>query len=429
MRRKREEILAFAGCDDHLPKTVRDYRAKYKVISAALDAYPKLLEEIHRDLATLSEGTGKGREADFTSETILRALVVMMVDGVSYRDAVVRIAESDFLQDFLRTRKKAVMDHTFLNKCFKVIQPTTWKRVNELLGAHSVASESIDPSVLRVDTTVVETNIHWPTDSSLLWDTWRVASRLLQRARDLDDACCPHRFHDRKVKRLYLFVTRYMASPSKARQRKVKSTMRTLIQRVDWIVGIVDLFVKSCKEHASLLLQGIALQLEGFLPSMRLTVTQATRTSIRGEKVPARDRVFSIFDTAHGVDQARASAQTGRVRTFRTALPDCREVHHRLRGLRAKTVRLQPDRGGHQATPRVVQVCSGRTCRGQGLLPGSKRIRRTRGPSRHSGDPATHARPGQLGDERLAGFPGRNRGDDLRLKTRVSPRQVLFSFI
>jgi IS5 family transposase len=188
------------------------------------------------------------------------------------------------------------MDHTFLNKCFKVIQPTTWKRVNELLGSDSVASESIDPSVIRVDTTVVETNIHWPTDCSLLWDTWRVASRLLQRARDLDDACCPHRFHDRKVKRLHLFVTRYMASSSKSRQRTVKSSMRTLIQRVDWIVGIVDSFVKSCKEHSSLQLQGIALQLEGFLPSMRRVVTQATRASIHGETVPARDRVFSIFE-------------------------------------------------------------------------------------------------------------------------------------
>jgi IS5 family transposase len=288
--------LEFAGCDDHLPKTVREYRAKYKGISATLDACPRLLDDIHRDLATLSEGTGEGRDADFTSETILRALVVMMAEGLSYRDTVVRIAESDFLQDFLRTRKKAVMDHTFLNKCFKVIQPTTWKRVNELLGSDSVASESIDPSVIRVDTTVVETNIHWPTDSSLLWDTWRVASRLLQRARDLDDACCPHRFHDRKVKRLHLFVTRYMASLSKSRQRKVKSSMRSLIQRVDWIVGIVASFVNSCKEHSSLPLQGIALQLEGFLPSLRRVVTQATRAAIHGETVPARDRVFSIFE-------------------------------------------------------------------------------------------------------------------------------------
>ena len=54
----------------------------------------------------------QGRSADFTSETILRALVVHAIEGLSLRETVVRIAESDFLQDFLRTRKKAVMDYT-----------------------------------------------------------------------------------------------------------------------------------------------------------------------------------------------------------------------------------------------------------------------------------------------------------------------------
>jgi IS5 family transposase len=296
MRRKRELILSFVGCDKQLPKTVREYRERYKGISATLDACPGVLDRIHRDLGKLSEGKGKGREGDFTSETILRALIVMTLEGLSYRDTIVRIAESEFLQDFIRTRKKAVMDHTFLNKCFKAIRPETWKRVNELLGAQCVERSTIDPSVIRVDTTVVETNIHWPTDASLLWDTWRVASRLLQRAREIDPAVCPHRFHDRKVKRLYLFVTRYSASPAKARQKKVKKAMRTLIHRVAWIVEIVEGVVKSGKEHASLQLQGIALQLEGFLPAMRIVIAQATRAAIRGEKVPARERVFSIFE-------------------------------------------------------------------------------------------------------------------------------------
>jgi IS5 family transposase len=36
-----------------------------------------------------------------------------------------------------------------------------------------------------VDTTVVETNIHWPTDATLLWDTVRVLTRLIGRLRDL----------------------------------------------------------------------------------------------------------------------------------------------------------------------------------------------------------------------------------------------------
>lgn len=114
----------------------------------------------------------------------------MMIEGLSYRETAVRIADSEFLQDFIRTRKKPVMDHRFLNRAFKAISPETWRQVNAELALSSVETESIDSSVIRVDTTVVESNIHWPTDSSLLWDTWPVASRILQRMRAIDPAIC-----------------------------------------------------------------------------------------------------------------------------------------------------------------------------------------------------------------------------------------------
>ena len=49
----------------------------------------------------------------------------------------------------------------------------------------------VSTNVIRTDTTVVESNIHYPTDASLLWDTWRVASRLLVRAREIAPASVP----------------------------------------------------------------------------------------------------------------------------------------------------------------------------------------------------------------------------------------------
>lgn len=297
MRQKRESVLSFVGNDDELPQTVREYREKFKGISVALDLVPEVLDLVHRDLLKLTEGGRKGRSADFSSETILRSLVVMTVEGLSYRETVVRIADSAFLQDFIRTRKKPVMDHTFLSKCFKAIRPQTWKRVNELLAAHCVQEGCVDPSVIRTDTTVVESNIHWPTDSSLLWDTWRVASRILQRGRTEEPSFVPHRFHDRKIKRLYLNITRYHASKSKARKRLVKRSFRTLIQRVVWIVGIAQEFCHFAQSSLSLKLMGLGLELSAFLPAMRQVVEQASRAQLDGEKVPAKERVFSIFES------------------------------------------------------------------------------------------------------------------------------------
>ena len=212
MRLKSVPVLSFEWADDSVPKIVRESRARYKRISEVLDATPAVLALAHADLAKLSSRNRKGRKATYTSENILRTAVVMSVEGLPLRDTVVLIGNSPFVQDFVRLEKRGTMDFTFLNKCLCAIGPETWKAMNEALGRAAAERGQVDLSVVRADTTVVETNIHYPTDSSLLWDTWRVATRVLTRARAHWAASCPHRFHSRKIKTLHLFVTRYSSS-------------------------------------------------------------------------------------------------------------------------------------------------------------------------------------------------------------------------
>jgi IS5 family transposase len=296
MRLKKEAVLCFESKDEGLPKVVRDYRARYRLISQVLDKNPEILDLVDRDLQKLSQGGWDGRKGDFTSENILRALIVQDAEGLPFREAVIRIGGDGFLQDFLRTRKKAVMDFTFLDKCSLAIRPETWKRVNELLGRYGVAQGVVNPKVIRTDTTVMESNIHYPTDSSLLWDTWRVASRLLQRAREISPQSVPHRFHTRKIKKLYLYITRYISSPSAKRQRKVQGAFRTLIERAEWIVAIAADFCETFRSSSNFELAAVALELRSFLSPMQQVVAVARRAKVAGETVPANERVYSIFE-------------------------------------------------------------------------------------------------------------------------------------
>ncbi len=299
MRRKMEAVLPFEWNNNHLPKIVREYREKYKGISRILDDNPDILDLAHEDLKSISEGNQnneKGRKGDFTSDTILRAIVVHAIGGDSLRETVIRIAESDFLQDFLRTRKKAVMHHSFLDRCFKAIRPQTWKRINETLVARAVANEQVDPSVIRTDTTAVETNIHWPTDSWLLWDTYRVVARLIRSGYEHSSEDCPYRFHDNKIRKLYLDITRFSNSKNKKRRRQLKKWYRTLVERVGIIVAKAEGFCKYAKKKGDFELRLAAKELADFLPSMNTVVEQARRAQVDGEKVPAAERVFSIFE-------------------------------------------------------------------------------------------------------------------------------------
>ena len=179
MRLKAEAILEFGLDDDQRPtKIIREYREQYKRIGRILDQHPEILEMVHRDLAKLSKATSRrGRRADFTSESLFRAILVMQREGLDYRETSIRIAESGTLQNFCRLIKKPSIDFTLLNKAYCAIQPETWEAINQMLGLRAVANEEISVDHLRTDTTVTECNIHWPTDSGLLWDVYRVIAR------------------------------------------------------------------------------------------------------------------------------------------------------------------------------------------------------------------------------------------------------------
>jgi IS5 family transposase len=154
----------------------------------------------------------------------------------------------------------------------------------------------MDPTAVRTDTTVVEANIHYPTDSSLLWDGWRVLARLLRRAREKCGYRLENRFHDRKVKALHLFVTRYVKSSSRKRQRAVRGKLGELLQQVRRVTDIAEGFCAAVAGTLDLDLAALAEELRRFLPPIYTVIETSERAGLRGEKVPASERVFSLFE-------------------------------------------------------------------------------------------------------------------------------------
>lgn len=291
MRTKSSKILYFDFSGESSIKVAKEYRAKYEAISQILDANRQVLRLAHRDWSQLLSTSAKGRDG-YTSEHLLRALIVMFVEGDSYRDVVVRIDNSEFLQYFVRLGVKPTMDFTFLNKASCVLSAKTLEAMNEALSQYAVQEEKISGEKQRMDTTVYETNIHYPTDSSLLWDSFRTLSRLLREVqKELPELNLRHRYHDKKVKKLFTFISRNASSKSKRTLRKVKSAYRELINRVSWIHGVGQKVSVTARSAGYLI-----APLDHYLPLVEQIIYQADQRVLQGISLAPDEKLYSLFE-------------------------------------------------------------------------------------------------------------------------------------
>lgn len=195
-------------------KITNEFYERYEAISALLDETPSILDVLHQDLGKALEeekraSARRGRPCDFTSENVLRILMCQAIEGESLRDIVVRIDDSYGLRQFVRIHDGPMMNFTTLCRLKNCISEKTWRRINRIVAKNAMATGHVDGSKLRLDTTAVETNIRWPSDSGLLWDVYRVLSRNLERARELDPALVGNkRLRVRNVKRLHQWIAR-----------------------------------------------------------------------------------------------------------------------------------------------------------------------------------------------------------------------------
>lgn len=274
-------------------KVVQEYVIKYKRMDEILLNNRRILDFVHEDFEKYLSESPTGRNADYTTEEIFRALVIMFIEQWSYRRTVVNIDTNLVLQQFVGLSFKPMMDFTFLNKAYCAFSEETWKQINEVLSHYAKEEKKISGEQLRVDSTVYEANIHYPTDSSLLWDSFRTLARLMKSIRrEMCATGLEHRFHKKKVKKLAQYISRNGGSQSKSKKKKVKSTYRTLIERVQWIRDVAANAIQALEGH----LLGEINELKHYLPIVDRIIDQARKRVLEGMKLAADEKVYSLFE-------------------------------------------------------------------------------------------------------------------------------------
>lgn len=237
-------------------------------------------------------------------EVILRMLVAKRLYGWSYEETEYFVADSLVLRQFCRLYLKRPPDDTTLIRWANLIGPETLTALNDRVVELARSRKVTRGRKLRVDTTVVATNIHHPTDSALLGDGVRVLSRLLRRARGLAEAVpalgelgkAVFRTRTRSVRRLAREFHRLA-------RKKGEEAIAAMKETYERQLAVARASVRQAKRVAAVLAgsaqaraQRLAAQLEQFLPLVEQGIQQAWRRVLAGEAVPAAEKVLSLFE-------------------------------------------------------------------------------------------------------------------------------------
>jgi IS5 family transposase len=194
-----------------------------------------------------------------------------------------------------------VPDDTTLIRWAALLQPATLERFNQRVTALATALKVTHGRKLRTDGTVVESNIHAPSDSSLLVDGVRVLGRTLTRAKAvLGEAAAEigeaFRNRLRSARRTARQIGEHVSRRSAAAQATAKKAYRRLVQTAQATIAQVAQVLPALQAHVTLAAQALAATLETFGPRVEQVIEQTVRRVFQEEQVPAPEKIVSLFD-------------------------------------------------------------------------------------------------------------------------------------
>lgn len=270
-----------------------------QAVSDFLDDHDELVGAIRGDLQRGLKNPQTGRQG-LTPQQVLRSLIVMRVKNWDYRELRERIADGLTLRRFADFHSRPVPKHDAFQRAFVKLTCETMTALNAALVQAAVAMGLEDGRKLRVDTTVVQTDIHHPTDNTLLWDVVRVVTRLVSRlGRAIERPIEGFRNRTRAARRRMQAIQRMTPKQRVARQRNTYAEL----------IGIAEEVVEGGRRAlrqtrnirgkdplSELAIGELQAEIDHYCALGERVIDQARRRVLQGEQVANAEKVYSIFE-------------------------------------------------------------------------------------------------------------------------------------
>jgi len=263
---------------------------------------PHLIELVRDCLASRSAASTRTGRTGMAPDRLLRCCVLKHLKGWSFRQLARELRCNLIYRRFTHFDAEATPDHSIFSRSFALLSPSVTKKIHERVVGLAREKGAVHGKKLRTDSTAVESNIHYPTDSTLLGDGIRVLSRGLKRiAAECKSGALQVVNHGRAVKYRLLEISRAAKSQTEASQQRLRESYDQLLALTRKVVRQAGTIIERWKNGKLPVIGSVlkvevpAGQLRHFLPLVEQVVAQ-TKERVWGGNTHVADKVLSLFE-------------------------------------------------------------------------------------------------------------------------------------
>lgn len=260
---------------------------EFGLIDTILETHLELYDIVKDDILSGVQKSVFGRKDNPTVEQIVRAAIYKEMKGLDYRELEYAQTDSRICATFIKLDERKLFCFSLYQQYISKIKAKSLQRLLVEINKIAINEGLEDITKISMDSTVVKSNIKYPTNNSLVWDCIHESHRLLTH---LAEECSniDYRDYSKNAKKTY-----YKINNTKSGDKRVDLFRKQLTTFTKCINQVANIVKKKVDSTAGLVLQ---LSLERLLLLMRQVYDMAYRKEILGELVPNDEKIFSIYE-------------------------------------------------------------------------------------------------------------------------------------
>jgi len=260
------------------------------LMDTILEQNPNLIKMLENDITQGKPSSKFGRQDTPSVEQIIRAAIYKEMKNLDYRSLEYAQEDSKICEKFVKTDPNRPYSFQVWQKYISRVSEKSLEKFMAEINKIAISEGLEDVQNFRQDTTVIETNIHYPTNNSLVWDCIKESERLLKHLKDEMENFTFEEYA-KKAKKTYFKI-----NMEKNEEKRVKLFLKQLEIFKKCINQVSNIIKKKPGHGLTAKAADLLISLEAFIPVMKKVYSMTERREILKEKVSVEDKIFSVYE-------------------------------------------------------------------------------------------------------------------------------------